>query len=325
MNVFSRLQSIALRTLFPATIALVFALSFSGLAQASVVTEHLIRISSDPYTNVTSQHKTEVEPDTLSFGKTIVSAFQVGRFFSGGASNVGWATSHNSGRTWIHGFLPRTTVFATPPGVYNRVSDPSVAYDPRHKAWLISYLGIYTSGNPPVPSAIDVVVSRSTDGGLTWSKPIVVAPGTPTNGLDKNWTICDTTASSPFYGNCYTEFDDSAQQDLILMSTSTDGGLTWGAAHPTSDLAHGIGGQPLVQASGKVIVPIIGLNFQLFIYTISSFVSTNGGASLEQCGSGFCSELPSNGWRYSHSSASLGRNRSYWKSLCGLARLSLRE
>lgn len=43
----------------------------------SVVT--LIQISSDPYTNPTSQHKTEVEPEHVSFGSTIVATFQAGR------------------------------------------------------------------------------------------------------------------------------------------------------------------------------------------------------------------------------------------------------
>jgi len=63
----------------------------------------LLQVSSDPYTNSTSQHRTEVEPDTFSFGSTIVSAFQVGRFFNGGASNIGFATSSNGGKAWTSG------------------------------------------------------------------------------------------------------------------------------------------------------------------------------------------------------------------------------
>src|SRR5437667_7447199 len=125
--------------------------------------EELTRISSDPYTNKTSQHKTQVEPDVYSFGSTVVATFQSGRFFNGGASNIGWATSHDGGATWTHGFLPATTVYATPPGPYPRASDPSVAYDLKHKVWIISYLGLKS----PVPSVVDVLVSRSTDGGLT--------------------------------------------------------------------------------------------------------------------------------------------------------------
>src|SRR5205085_10992068 len=52
-----------------------------------------LQISSDPYTNSDSQHLTEVEPDTYSYGSTVVAVFQTGRFRDGGSSNIGWATS----------------------------------------------------------------------------------------------------------------------------------------------------------------------------------------------------------------------------------------
>ena len=50
----------------------------------------LLPLSSDPFTNPTSQHQTEVEPDAFSFGSMIVTAFQVGRFYDGGSSDIGW-------------------------------------------------------------------------------------------------------------------------------------------------------------------------------------------------------------------------------------------
>ena len=39
----------------------------------------LVKISSDSFHNSYSQHKTEVEPDTYSWGSTMVAAFQVAR------------------------------------------------------------------------------------------------------------------------------------------------------------------------------------------------------------------------------------------------------
>jgi hypothetical protein len=66
----------------------------------------LTQISSDPFTNSTSQHRTEVEPDSFSFGSTIVAAVQQGRFFDGGSSDVGFATSTNAGASWTHGRCP---------------------------------------------------------------------------------------------------------------------------------------------------------------------------------------------------------------------------
>ena len=104
----------------------------------------LTSLSSDPYTNSSSQHATEVEPDTFASGSTIVSAFQVGRFFDGGASNIGWARSTDGGSSWTKGFLPGITTFAG--GSYARVSDPSVAYDAAHNAWLIASLAAARRG-----------------------------------------------------------------------------------------------------------------------------------------------------------------------------------
>src|SRR6266852_1863874 len=119
--------SIGMTLTFVALIlALVFTLSSRAITFANVT---LTQISSDPYTNTTSFHATEVEPDTFASGSTIVSTFQVGRFKDGGASNVGWATSADGGTTWTNGFLPAITKLATPPGPYDRDTDPSVAYD----------------------------------------------------------------------------------------------------------------------------------------------------------------------------------------------------
>ncbi|HSR22259.1 MAG TPA: exo-alpha-sialidase, partial [Candidatus Eisenbacteria bacterium] len=66
---------------------------------------------SDPFTNSTSQHRTEVEPDTFSNGSTIVSVFQTGRFTDGGSSDIGFGTSTDGGSTWTGGFLPGLTPY----------------------------------------------------------------------------------------------------------------------------------------------------------------------------------------------------------------------
>ena len=128
------------RVLLIVTAALLLALGTSPPASAA----SLVRISTDPYTNPDSAHKTEVEPDTFAFGNTIVSTFQVGRFFNGGATNTGFAVSHDDGTHWKHGFLPGLTVAEG--GPYDRASDPTVAYDANHRVWLISSLARPTAG-----------------------------------------------------------------------------------------------------------------------------------------------------------------------------------
>jgi hypothetical protein len=224
----------------------------------------LTRLSNDPYTNTSSQHRTEVEPDIFAFGTTVVTAFQVGRFTNGGSSNIGWATSADGGTTWRKGFLRGITTFAG--GSYDRASDPAVAFDAAHQVWLISSLPLRSS----VGAAI--VVSRSTNGGTTWGTPVTV---TAKSGVDKNWTVCDNMAASPYYGHCYTEWDDNSAGNVIYMSTSADGGVTWSVPVTTTNRATGIGGQPVVQGNGTVIVPIDDANEN----AVRAFVSTNGGVS----------------------------------------------
>jgi hypothetical protein len=247
------------------------ALTFAASASASVA---LTRISTDPFTNTTSQHATEVEPDTFSSGSTVVSAFQVGRFFDGGGSDIGFATSTDGGATWpTSGFLPGLTstsgLGGTSGAPFERVSDASVAFDARHSTWLVSSIPI-TASTLVVPT---VFVNRSTDGGQTWSAPASIPPPAATKvNLDKNWTACDNTSTSPFYGHCYTEFDNNGETDLEEMSTSTDGGATWSAPAATQGNDHGLGGQPLVQPNGTVIVP-----FETITGKEAAFTSTDGG------------------------------------------------
>lgn len=240
----------------PAAVSLAVA---AGTPAAANVT--LVRVSHDIYTDAQAQHQTEVEPDTVAAGSTIVSAFQVGRVFGGGASNIGFATSANGGATWSHGYLPGITGNAG--GPFGRASDPAVAYDARHKTWLITALADGSSS-----SVVDVLASRSTDGGLTWSKPVTVATG----NTDKDWITCDDTPASPHYGNCYTEYD-LPSGETIQMRTSTDGGLSWGPAATPAGPAIGLGGQPVVLPDGDVVVPYQAAAM------IRSFRSTDGGAS----------------------------------------------
>ena len=234
----------------------------------SPMTQNVFRISTDPFMNPTSMHATQVEPDAFAFGTTIVAAFQSGRFFVAGASDIGFATSHDGGITWTTGMLPGTTKIVQPASPFDSVSDPSVGYDAKHGVWLIGSLPIIF-GSVTTPAAL---VSRSSDG-LTWGLPVAVAPGQPSS--DKDWIVCDNTPSSLYYGHCYIQWDEPSAGGIIHMSTSTDGGLSWGPIRNSANNASGIGGQPLVQPNGTVVVPIADYNEQNML----GFASHDGGAS----------------------------------------------
>jgi hypothetical protein len=225
-------------------------------------TTPLVQLSTDTFTNASSQHATEVEPGSFAFGNTIVVSFQVGRIAGGGGADIGYAISNDAGASWQSGLLPGLTTFQGG-GTNSAVSDTTPIYDGAHGVWMISSLTI-------AAASTQVVVSRSSDGGASWGNPIVI---TQSADLDKDWITCDNTPTSPHYGNCYVEWDDNGNSNLMHMSTSSDGGLTWspGAAIAA---ANGLGGQPLVQPNGKVIVP-----FLANAPVIQSFSSTDGGAT----------------------------------------------
>ena len=231
---------------------------------------NLAQISSDPFTVGPGQHATEVEPHMFANGSTLVAAFQSGRIEGGGATDIGWATSIDGGSTWTHGFLPGLTT-GEGTGPYDAASDPAVAYDSKHGVWLIASLPLSATVKLPA-----VVVSRSTDG-INWQDPISADASAGTS--DKNWIVCDNSPVSPYYGNCYLEWDDPGSHDEIFMSTSADGGLTWGPATPTANFAQGIGGQPVAQPNGKVIVPIQLVDNVGSTPSMLAFSSADGGAS----------------------------------------------
>lgn len=250
----------------PAT--LVTAAALALVVAAAPTTAHaagLTEVSADPYSTSGAQHATEAEPDTLAAGNTIVSAFQVGRYSDGGAVNTGWATSTDGGTTWQHGFLPGITTVAG--GQWARVSDPAVAFDAKHGTWLVS--GLVIDANV---SGRGVSISRSADG-LNWTNPVIAA-GNNNRRYDKEWVACDNTATSPFFGTCYVEVDLTSRNNRVVMVTSGDGGQTWSAERSPSDRPSGLGGQPLVQPNGTVVVP-----YSANEASIRAFTSTNGGGS----------------------------------------------
>ena len=264
-----RLLRVARVRALPAAVAALLAVPLLvGAAHASTgrSTVTVTRLSVDPYTNAGAEHATEVEPDIYAHGRTLVADFQVGRIATGSADNIGWATSTDGGSTWQHGFMPGITVHAG--GTWARASDPVVAYDPKAGVWLASAL----NNNYP-KTRYGVSVNRSANG-LIWQKPVQAATSVTGVTYDKPWVTCDTTSASPHYGNCYAEWDLPSSNDLVVMSTSTDGGLTWSAPASPAGKPHGLGGQPLVQPDGTVIVP-----FLTNAGAIRSFRSADGGAS----------------------------------------------
>ena len=168
----------------------------------------------------------------------------MGYFSGGGASNNVFATSQDGGRTWVTGGLPGTTV--NEGGIWPRISDPAVAYDPEHNVWLAQGLTINSSGQGD-----SVIVNRSTDGGVTWEPR--QSPSTPSGLGGQPVVLPNGTVVVPYTGN----------YGSIHAFRSTNGGASWeGGVFVASQTQHSVGGSmrdpPLpsaeVDASGRVYV-----------------------------------------------------------------------
>jgi hypothetical protein len=245
-----------------------------GVARSQTESQ-LTVVSEDPYTNINTYHRTEAEPDTATDGSTVVATFQVGRAYTCGSSNIGWSVSRNAGKSWTDGFLPGTTVRATPPGPWIRITDPVVAYDAKHDTWLVE-----TQATPKCDVPWKLLISRSTDGARSFEEPLVIGPPKPTQQVDKPWITCDNAPTSPYFGNCYTAWIDFWYPDRFSWHprahalVSSDGGRTWTKSQISKGpCVHGI--QLVVQPNGNVVMPFL----EDCAGKQRTFVSTDGGDS----------------------------------------------
>lgn len=229
-------------------------------------------LARDPLSGGPAQHATIVEPDTASFGRTVVAVYQVGRIRDGAAMQIGWATSRDAGQTWQNGNLPGLTIFSTPAGTAMRVSDPVIAYDQAHGVWLAASLTVS-------PGLTQLLISRSADG-ISWELPVIAVQTTLANlGYDKEWLTCDNGSASSFRGRCYLSYTDF-DFDALSTQYSADGGLTWSAPVQAAP-AFGIrivGVQPAALPNGTLTILFVGQERFSGMWSVRS---RDGGASYE--------------------------------------------
>jgi hypothetical protein len=225
------------------------------------------QLSRDAGVDFYAQHETQVEPDSFSFGSTVVTVFQTGRLLDGGAERNGFATSTNGGRSWRSGLLPT--------GAVDRVSDPVIAYDARHRWWLAASLAVDFS-------TVAMIVNRSRDG-VRWSGPINAARSS-TEDYDKEWIVCDNWRSSRFFGRCYMSYMNFASgREAIETRRSGDGGRTWSApvkidAHRDSGFINGV--QNVVRPNGDLLLVFTVFGGSLAGDEIAFARSTDGGVTF---------------------------------------------
>lgn len=142
-------------------------------------------------------------------------------------TSLGYYTSFDRGRSWLNGHVPNAG--------FAQTSDPAVGFDRLGNAYyaIIAFdLGL---GGQALGGAIQV--SRSSDGGQTFERPVTVEVSTSDAIFeDKPYLVVDTNPGSPFLNSVYivwTRFHfDSADNYLespIFFSASRDRGQSWSA------------------------------------------------------------------------------------------------
>ncbi|MHB8474651.1 MAG: sialidase family protein [Gammaproteobacteria bacterium] len=233
----------------------------------------LKQISVDSTTGPAGQHRTEVDPSQAAYERTIVTTFQDGELTTNGALRVGWATSHDAGQTWKHGYIPGTT---------DNYWVQVVAFDRKHLTWLITMMPQDANQN-----TLGMQISRSVDG-LNWTAPEwVYGPVNVDNeGTDRPWIACDNSPSSPHFGNCYVAWRDFALvngnccNSTNMLAVSHDGGFAWGVPAVSPDQAAGSIGAVTIQRNGHLF--LIGAYGGPDLPQLYSIESPDGGRTLNQ-------------------------------------------
>jgi len=109
----------------------------------------------------------------------------------------------------------------------------------------------------PSPAPADVLVAKSTDGGLSFSSPVVAAHITPKpfsfpgNNLGLATPTLEITADAT---GVYLVADDySTGSSNVLFTRSTDGGVSWSSPMRVNDATRGQHFYPTIAVSGGII------------------------------------------------------------------------
>jgi hypothetical protein len=177
------------------------------------------------YTNAEVEPMVAVDPTDPN---RLIGVWQQDRWSNGGARGNMTAVSIDGGRTWTQRMAPFSRCTG---GNYPRVSDPWVTISPNGIAYQIAIAfdgQVFVAG-----SSSAVLVSRSADGGDTWSAAVTLRSDGDGFFNDKE----SITADPGDARHVYAVWDrlDASGGGPTWLSRTTDGGATWEAARSIYD------------------------------------------------------------------------------------------
>jgi hypothetical protein len=205
----------------------------------------------------------------------IVGIWQQDRWSNGGARGLVAGVSKDGGTSWAPVTIPKVSRCsggnAANGGDYQRATDPWVSFGP---TGILHQLALSFNDIVPPFTTEDfdhaLLASRSLDGGLTWSDPVVVIRDTDANVFNDKQTIT-ADPHDPDYvyavwdrlvfptserANVIAGFVTAAFRGPTWFARSTDGGVTWERARQIFDPGQNdqtIGNQIVVLPDGTLV------------------------------------------------------------------------
>ncbi|MCX6165395.1 MAG: T9SS type A sorting domain-containing protein [Ignavibacteriae bacterium] len=202
-----------------------------------------------PYTNINVSVDTfpQNEPSvkfSAKYPNRVVAAW---RDFRTGVSpairRIGYSYSTNGGISWaISSLIP-----ILDPN-HPKASDPVVVSD-LDGNFYVATVSITNSGN------LDLLVYKSTDGGVTFPIYYFVQGGAP-NLEDKEWMVCDLNNSSAYKSNLYISWTRffGGNTPNICVTKSTNGGVNWTTPVQITTTSNVQGSYPCIGPNGELHV-----------------------------------------------------------------------
>jgi hypothetical protein len=163
----------------------------------------------------------------------IAGAYHEDRWSDGGDRGLASSATHDGGVTWTQTVVPGITKCSG--GKFDRASDPWVSFGPTgtlYGIWLV--FDVFDTDN-------GILVSKSTDGGTSWSPPITVNED-QTNGDDKESITADPYNANNVYAvwdrflappslraSDMGRFHAQSFVQQAYFSRTTNGGASWEA------------------------------------------------------------------------------------------------
>jgi hypothetical protein len=168
-----------------------------------------------------------------------------------GPKQVWYYRSTDGGRTWADGHLQ-----SLPTELPNQ-SDPVITFDASGTAYFA-----FIDYNQNDFSVGGIAVARSTDGGQSWGRPVLVSANTEDVFNDKEWIAVDRSRNPATRGNVYVTWtlfrriSPNRERGDIVISRSTDGGRTFSGPQVVSlpGQTDNQGSWPAIGPNGEVYV-----------------------------------------------------------------------